>query len=413
MKGKEINIDKTAFSEGWWVDFLDHTNIMTRPLKINNVLDRGTINNLYEIIPAIIRNSILTNKFRAYCDGTRYSNDSITKELPYSAESIDQWIGRIFTNRRFGMIINQCEQLSDLLSQELLSYLAPLKNVMGSPLLGYNITIFLGNYGFTPLGIHQDGPGNNVLHLHLGPHEKIMYNWEPNELTAKEMQSLDIEKLKPLAVSYEINSGDLYYMPWDMFHIGYTDKFSIGITLWFNNPTKSSYISNLFSRFLVENLQESDLILPFYKERPNESENAVTKSLCTVSDGIQVDTFESILVELHNMEQKRIESNGRWYSNSLIDNSAILAKDDLNKVIKLVSPYKIMYSIKGDQLVLFMRGHTISLSKNEEIVEIIELLNRNEPITLKDIVANCKTLTPREFIVILTEWYQKKAIHLE
>ena len=77
--------------------------------------------------------------------------------------------------------MNNNEAFSEQLASRVLKMMSSLFEIAGLPPLGNEITVFIGNYGWTPLGIHKDHTGENVLHFHLGPGRKQMYIWEISE----------------------------------------------------------------------------------------------------------------------------------------------------------------------------------------------------------------------------------------
>ena len=121
----------------------------------------------------------------------------------------------------------------------------PLCDLIGIPPLGYEITTFIGNYGWTPLGIHKDVRGENVIHFHLGPGRKQMYIWQDDkyeELVGKNVfNNTNIEPILDKAEEFDFGPRDIYYMPWFENHVGYTEDLSIGVTLWFKSVNNNNF----------------------------------------------------------------------------------------------------------------------------------------------------------------------------
>src|SRR5690606_11613554 len=131
------------------------------------------------------------------------------------------------------------------------------------------------NYGWTPLGIHQDHIGENVIHFHLGPANKTMYTWDEEkykELTNTKHNNFDIKPLLKHSDEYEFSSGDIFYMPWNKFHIGKTDELSVGVTLWFNNPTKVRYFDKIMNTFYTSYVENNTEVLPPFSDYLNSKE---------------------------------------------------------------------------------------------------------------------------------------------
>jgi hypothetical protein len=93
----------------------------------------------------------------------------------------------------------------------------------------------MGNYGYTPFGVHDDT--DQSLLWHLGPAPKTAYVWPREryiELTGGTLAMVDYEALLPHANRYELQPGDLLFIPMGDFHILDTRAFSctLGLTLF-------------------------------------------------------------------------------------------------------------------------------------------------------------------------------------
>ncbi|UUZ49052.1 hypothetical protein LP420_00460 [Massilia sp. B-10] len=124
-----------------------------------------------------------TNEYglRIYINGEQLPRkrlDHFYDHPPAPGEHLLAWVARVFPEQEFGIIINTGEKFVHALSQEIALMLAPLFAALGFPREGINYTIFIGNYDKTPLGIHQDKRGENVMHFHLGPARKSMFLWD-------------------------------------------------------------------------------------------------------------------------------------------------------------------------------------------------------------------------------------------
>ena len=142
------------------------------------------------------------------------------------------------------MIINRLENFNPDLAV-LISYkIALLLKKKGIPSLGLTFNIFIGNHGWTPLRIHKDERGENVIHFHLGKGSKTMYTWDKEVYESRtepieRLNNMNIEEFLPYANKYPFDEGDVYFMPQGEYHVGYSGSLSMGLTLWFNNPVRS------------------------------------------------------------------------------------------------------------------------------------------------------------------------------
>lgn len=126
-----------------------------------------------------------------------------------------------------------CEHFAQHMQARMLDPLfAELK---GAPACGTDFYAFFGNYGYTPFGVHDDT--DQSLLWHLGPAAKVAYIWPRStyvELTGGTLATVDYEALLPHAQRYELQPGDLLFIPMGDFHILETREFSctMGLTLF-------------------------------------------------------------------------------------------------------------------------------------------------------------------------------------
>ena len=172
------------FSIDFWRDFLKTNNDFTETCVIKDAISSEMLNELNLGIMEVLSNRLsmkdINNGFRIYIEGKEQDDDYLKKICetpPLNSDNIKSYTDKIF-DKKFGFIINSGERHSDYISHNILKAVKPLIDLKGIPPLGIEITIFIGNYGWTPLGIHQDHRGENVIHFHLGPGGKKMYIWD-------------------------------------------------------------------------------------------------------------------------------------------------------------------------------------------------------------------------------------------
>ena len=413
MNGKEIEIGHRPFSEDWWRFFLSASDNMNQSLIVRDVLAGAVVEKLYNEIRGIIRNSSVTNNFRVYINGVQASNDRIITNLPLEEEDMDRWRNRVFGEEKFSIIINQCEQLSVHLSAYLGTCVEHLRDLAGIPLLGYNLTIFMGNYGFTPLGVHHDGTGNNVLHFHVGPGDKVMYNWD-EQLYTPEVAALPLDKQLALAEEFRFSAGDLYFMPWNKYHIGNTEDFSIGFTLWFNNPTRASYMKKLTDDVLVGLIDDGETVIQPLTGNTGSRESAFFEAACQLKDGAQTRGFDSLLFDEHRRTMARLSSSGYWNSKSRINEDLALTKEDVSREIQVIEPYRIVYFRREDNLYIYGRGHEQVFDFCDALVGAINKINDDTArYRVGEFIRDlADSLSQRQAFILLSDWYRKQIIAL-
>jgi hypothetical protein len=118
--------------------------------------------------------------------------------------------------------------------------LEPLFRALGkAPQCGADFYSFLGNYGYTPFGVHDDT--DHSLLWHLGPAPKTAYIWPRTtyiHLTHGTLATTEYKELLPYASRFDLKAGDLLFIPQGDFHILETQDFSatLGLTLFPDDP---------------------------------------------------------------------------------------------------------------------------------------------------------------------------------
>ena len=425
---KEIIEKVKSFSTEWWGNFLIDSENFTKTKVYKNVISKEDVDILNDEAIKILQ-EIYTHKtnqygFRVYLGEKEQDNAYMSKlfeKPPTEKETIEHYIYRIFEKEKFGMIINRTEKFSENVSHNILLKLQPLLDRVGIPLTGLEMTLFIGNYGWTPLGIHIDQIGENIMHFHLGPGPKIMYNWDEEkykELTGKKDNNKDIEPLLPYADSYPFETGDLYYMPWNKYHIGFSDELSVGFVIGFNNPTKNGFASAVLNSIYQQYLNDDNEILSPSKDREIDLTFDNIESVINLSENLKKMTFTELLKYLHKEFKLAILSNGGWANIPMTLNNKIKYDVDNYEILenkKIVTPYpfKTYYEKIDEELVVFARGYKVKIKYHNEIENIIDKLNENKEEQVTELLSTLTQDWPIEAgLYFLSLLYDKRAINI-
>ena len=426
---KNITTQIKPFSLEWWNVFLKENENFTKTKVFKNVISTKDIVFLNGEIIKILQElyTLKTNKygFRVYLEGKLQNNDFMTdlfeNHLPFYNENITEYFDRVFSDKKFGMIINHTEKFSEDLAHNVLLKIQPLLDKVGIPLTGLSAHILIGNYGWTPLGIHQDTRGENVIHFHLGPGPKIMYNWDEEkykELTGEKDNNKDIEPLLPYADSYPFETGDLYYMPWNKYHIGFSDEFSVGLTIWFNNPTKKNFTTAILESINLQHFNDDKEILSPDRNSSIETSFNAIESVINLSENLKKMTFIELLKYLHKEYKLAILSNGGWASIPMTLNDKIKYDVDNYEILenkKIITPYpfKTYYEKIDEELIVFARGYKVKIKYHNELENIIDKLNENKEEKVTDLLSTLTKDWPIEAgLYFLSLLYDKRAVNI-
>lgn len=383
---KNINI---PFDSQWWDCFLEETNALRKTNVFYNCMSQQETSTMRDDVMKIIR-LISINKVPEYGFRLYIEKKNITaKELiiffenftPNIDETFEEWSNRAFGEKKFGIIINRGEKFNPLLVEKIVKKIKPLTEKVGIPRLGVTFTIFIGNYGWTPLGIHTDGLGENVMHFHLGKGGKTMYTWDVDTYEDivepyNRYNNTNIEEILDKANVFDFKEGDIYIMPYGEYHVGKSDELSIGLTLWFNNHTESALAKKIIDNLLLNNLEESEEILPMDKSSYDNLQNFKdVKKL--FNDNFERNSFYDMLESTYRDYKMALFSNAGFWEPPFPKFEKI--NHSINYYIKIVDAFKIIYNT-DTTLNLFIRGKKISLLNNDSIISLVDMLNDGKKI---------------------------------
>ena len=413
------------FESKWWNDILDRTNGLKKTSVFKNCMDsneteemRGQI---LDIIRLIIQHKTPEYGFRVFINGKTLKTEELesffNSSLPNETETFEEWSSRCFGNDKFGIIINRGEKFSPYLVEKIATKIQPLTQKIGIPRLGVTFTIFIGNYGWTPLGIHTDGLGENVMHFHLGKGSKTMYTWDPplyeaNVEADKRFNNTNIPEILHLADEFPFDEGDIYYMPHGEYHVGKSDELSIGLTLWFNNHTKGSLSRKIFDSFFSKNFVDNKELLELDKSDFDDMTNF---------QDIEV-TFQDVERLKKNSGYASLEETYREYKTALFSNcgfwedpfpKSLQLDNSRDYTIQIISPFKILYYIDNN-LNLFVRGRKISLKNDADLLSFVEKLNSGALITKEEAISTFNSswdLSVKEYM--LSTFYSHHILNIK
>lgn len=397
MIQQETAIQEKAFSSNWWEDiFIKTTNSLTKTSVFKDCISKAETTLMREEIMSIIRLlcKLRTTQFgfRVFVEGKQLSYkqmENIYDSPPKEGESVTSWAKRTFKGKKFGIIINRGEKLNNELATRMAYKISPLLNQVGTPLLGVNFTIFVGDYGWTPLGIHTDAPGESVTHFHLGPGDKTMYTWNKEEYEnlagEKKFNNKNVEKFLPYANVHPFEEGDLYYMPPNEFHIGKSDELSIGLTLWLNNHQKKDLAKKLMEVILDQYLEESeDTMLP--DKNPLEDLSAAEQALALLKlpEDIQHLPFHEVMEQVFKDYRYSLYSNSGYWTRPFPKEDE--TKYTLEDRFVLEKPFVMKYvdSLDYKNIYIYVRGTKVVLNNHACIKTLIDEINKGEEMSIKE-----------------------------
>ena len=397
MLQQDTTIQEKTFSTDWWKNtFIKTTEAFTKTSVFKDCLAKSETAIMRENILDIVRLlcKLRTNQFgfRIYEDGRQLGTKEMNRVYdspPKKGESLQEWTDRTFGDKKFGMIINRGEKLHNELAQRMAYKITPLLDQVGTPMLGINFTIFIGNYGWTPLGIHTDAPGESVTHFHLGPGGKTMYTWnrEQYEELAGENKynNKDTKKFLPHANVHPFEEGDLYYMPPNEFHIGRADELSIGLTLWLNNHLKTDLAKKLLRVITDQYLTASNETMLMDKN-PLEDLSAAEQAIemFTIPKDMENLGFRDLMRETFKDYRYSLYSNSGYWTRPFP--KEVEEEYTVEDSFQIVKPFVMKYteSLDKENLLIYSRGTKVVLHNFECIKQLVDKINEGNVISVKE-----------------------------
>ncbi|WP_172806957.1 hypothetical protein, partial [Endozoicomonas arenosclerae] len=202
--------------------------------------------------------------YRVYIDGKLSPKDEFNfiNSKPITDESLKQYFERVSNKKKFAVVINGAEQWSDDLAKFTKNIFEPVVEEMGYDASTIECTLFIGNYGYTPFGIHVDDPFTQVVHFHLGPSEKEMTLFEPDffhRINGPTKNCFEPEKIISKGETFNISPGDIFLLPPHYYHIGNTPNFSVGIAIAISKYPKKNIAKHILDYSFNEEIEGSSI----------------------------------------------------------------------------------------------------------------------------------------------------------
>lgn len=423
----------TKFDQTWWKEFEIETENFSKHNLFKSVFSEEEVSHLNYLVEDIIKKVVSDKKRQSYLriwkNGT-YDNlkTKFFNENPINDnESILEWKTRTFGDDKFGLFLNNANSHSEALSDLLLNYLHPYFECYGLPMNGFSTTIILGDYGWTPLGIHRDNLGEHIIHFHLGPGSKDIYIW--NDDKSKKHGYVDFQKtenfedfINDYSYKSSFEQGDVFSMLGKNVHIGNTHEFSVGLVIEFNGFTEKEFLKKIWFK-LGEDLFYKNFKGDKAKILPSYTEKNHTDYLNFFNKEIRHHNIKTSQSLKNALKQKFLDhkytllSNNGFLSPPYVDlknTKERYRKMNLNASIKKNDPYDILFYKKNNEINLFIRGVKFKTQNTSRIIPFIHKLNEGHSISMQEIKAHFFTdWNDSAIFKLLYILYKRKGIKIK
>lgn len=366
-----------------WEELYQVTNSLTKINKVTGLITKEKIARYHQLIKEVLIEFISTKELhqglKTYIGKTlRNDLSENLKQIPcLPDESLQDWTKRVFGKEKFGMVLNYLESFSDEFTRTAASDVEPLLKIAGLPLGGLSFLFFMGDYGFTPFGIHKEASGEEGFLFHLGPGVKKFYAWDDPQYNRIEHNTAvfhNIEDWLPKATCYTLAPGDAMFIPHNVYHVADTQEFSISFVMDYINPSRHQLAQDLL--------------------RSLGKEQKVPKNLTyhtPVSFGASDNDLQGVLQQ--KTIQQRMEDALQNHVLNLKSNGGILRKATLNRNISFgentsfsrVAPFKMYWQIAEESIKIYARGHQITVDNHPQLPTLLEHWNNDKKRTLNDL----------------------------
>lgn len=409
-----------------WNEIIRHSFDGMRPTLFENQIGKDLRKWYLDLTKKALVARVRSNELaglRVYINGssTSLQNIAFIRDCLNDNASlpIEEWGNELASKYNFGIIYNNVQGYNIELKNHFSLLTKLIVDVYGIPVQGFGMSIFYGNYGFTPLGVHQDPVGWSVFHLHLGPGTKTMYLIDEN--VYKNEISDEIKKLKPEEFlrktkgQYEefvIHPGDIFYMPESYYHIGLSLEFSVGITFWRQESSLEAYLKLFkddFKNILFKNNDENEASLTDISGL-EEFKKLFKKEL---KKGILDKNIGQLVDRNLELAKKKLLSNSYFLSKDRLTRSPI--KIDLDSYVFIHEPFQIECIMQDENLLIAItKGHEIELPNTKGILYLINRLNDYDILKASEIYRELEDELEHDFIdYILIKLYSIFSIEIK
>ncbi|WP_428743493.1 RNA methylase [Tenacibaculum sp.] len=375
----------TKNTETWKKLYLNSKEF-TKPTSVDNILSDADVTFLKEELKNIINRFLdkggLHKGIKVYINHELQNGiaEEMATNRPKDNENIEQWCTRFFGNQKFGIVFNSLETYSNEFTEKMSHIVAPLLQKAGMPLGGLSFLFFMGNYGFTPFGIHKDSKGEDGFLFHLGPNDKGFYTWDIEEYNQIEHHTKvfhEVELMLPKSTKYPLKTKAVMFIPHQVYHIAKTDEFSLSVIMDYINPSRDSLEKKIASQIALNELPKNptiDYLMPV---------DFTTKQLDW-----------NILLNRETWEQQYkkallkyiigLKSNAGVLHPSIPRNNEGLPNPPFQIMGKTIFPL-LTHVDNTDKICIMARGNEIPVSNNPKLSLIFDKLNNGETISFNEL----------------------------
>lgn len=320
--------------------------------------------------------------------------DQLLYKLPFQSDkTLEELYYGLFKKKKASILLRSPERYYEPLAKRVANFIHPLIQQFGLPQFTWTTALIIGNYNYTPFGIHFDAGNQRAIHTMVGKGKKKMWFWKRDKVD-KIIESHGINKLRyysedelpkliPHGKSHLIEENDFYFLPNHHYHIAHVEEFTIGLAIAIDRIDQNSLVTKAIQSFMSYNLSDC---LQQYSGLDFQSDSIDYMDLKKAEQKISNINW---LADSVKGEILKRESN---QGNAVAPRLKNAPHQDLNKfTIKINSPFRIKWLVNQNDLKLYVRNRVIPLSFDDSqeqafsLIPIIRRLNNSEELKFSTI----------------------------
>lgn len=369
-----------------WKKLYQNSQELTKPTSIDNILSDDDVTFLKQELKNIINwfldKGELHKGIKVYINHELQNGiaEEMAANRPEEHETIEQWCMKLFGDQKFGVVFNSLETFSNEFTERMCQIVAPLLQKAGMPLGGLSFLFFMGNYGFTPFGIHKEAKGEEGFLFHLGPNHKDFYTWDIEEYNQIEHNTKvfhEVDTMLPSSTKYPLKAKSAMFIPHHVYHIAKTDEFSLSVVMDYINPSR-----DYLEKIIATQIASSELIknpkVGYLPPVDTTTEELDWNSL------LNPKTWENKYKNTLTKYITKLKSNAGVLNPSILQNNEGLLNPPFQIMGKTIFPL-LIHTENTEKTCIMARGNEVVVSNNSQLSTIIEKLNTGEIISFDEL----------------------------
>ncbi|WP_425656882.1 RNA methylase [Tenacibaculum ascidiaceicola] len=369
-----------------WKKLYQNSQELTKPTSIDNILSDDDVTFLKQELKNIINRFLdkgeLHKGIKVYINHELQNGiaEEMAANRPEEHETIEQWCMKLFGDQKFGVVFNSLETFSNEFTERMCQIVAPLLQKAGMPLGGLSFLFFMGNYGFTPFGIHKEAKGEEGFLFHLGPNHKDFYTWDIEEYNQIEHNTKvfhEVDTMLPSSTKYPLKAKSAMFIPHHVYHIAKTDEFSLSVVMDYINPSR-----DYLEKTIAKQIASSELIKnPKVGYLPPVD---ITTEELDWNSLLNPKTWENKYKSTLTKYITKLKSNAGVLNPSIVENNEGVTNQPFQIMGKTIFPL-LLHTENTEKTCIMARGNEVVVSNNSQLSTIIKKLNTGETISFDEL----------------------------